>query len=151
MSPDSKLSHEVPLALETIDVDDDWDSSMGDNSRTTLCISSSDELNIRGPSTEEAHSSKYSFNPPMHGSAVRSNNPPIAPDGESTEWAKKKFSQGSSDYISNRNFPPSGQVRNQVAKFEAMENPPMIDLKSKIKSIKSRMRTKVGPLFFRAG
>ena len=149
MSPGSKLSHEVPLALETIDVDDDWDSSIpGDNSRTTLCISSSDELNIRSPSTEEAHASKYSFNPPMHGSAVRSNNPAIAPDGESTEWAKKKFSQGSSDYIYNRKFPPSGQVRDKVARFEAMENPPKIDLKSKIKC---RMRTKVRPLFFRAG
>jgi hypothetical protein len=146
MSPDSK----VPLALETIDVDDDWDSSIsGDNSRTTICISSPDELNIRSPSTEEAHSSKYSFNPPMHGSAIRSNNPPIAPDGESTEWAKKKFSQGSSDHISNRNFPPSGQVRDNVAKFEAMkEDPPKIDLKSKLKY---KMRTKVRPLFFRAG
>jgi len=145
MSPGSKSSHDVLLASETIDVDDSSHWEYGDNSHTNI-NSSPDELNIRSPS-EEAHSSKYQFNTPRHGSIVRNNNPPIVPDGKNTEWANKKFSQGSSNHISNRNPALSGQVREEVAKIEAkgrMGDPPKIDLKLKMKH---KMKYKVRPLF----
>lgn len=147
MSLGSKRSHEVLLAPEPIDVDDSWDSVMhGDNNHTNTTISSPDELNIRSPSTEGAHSSKYQFNTPRHDSTDRNNNPPIAPDGANTEWATKKFFQGSS-HILNGNPTSSGQVREKIAKIEAQTHIQKIDLTRKVK-LKSKMKSKVRPLFF---
>ncbi|KAF8798789.1 cysteine proteinase [Phlegmacium glaucopus] len=130
----SKRTHEVLLAPETIDVDDSspWDHD--DNSHTNI-NSSPDELNIRSPSTEEAHSSKYHFNTPGHGSRDRNNNPPIVPDGKNTEWANNKF---------------SGHVRGEVAKIEAgyhTENVPKIDLARK--QMKHKMKSKDRNFFSR--
>jgi len=91
MSSASKRSHES-LAPEAIDVDD-CSVILDDNSHTNFGNSSPDELNIRSPSTEGDYPSKYTFVTPSHGSTVRNNNPPIAPDGENTMWATKKYSQ----------------------------------------------------------
>lgn len=138
----SKLSHQIPLAPEPIDVDDGCD----DNSHTSI-VSSADELNIRSASIGEAHSSKYQFNTASHDSIFRNNNPPIVPDGENTEWAKTQFSHDGSDY----NPAPSGQVREKIAKIEAktrMEDPPRIDLAVKVKA-KHKMKSKDNSLFRR--
>jgi hypothetical protein len=136
MSPGSNRSHESLIALpETIDVDD-YSVKLDDNSHTNSGNSSPDELNIRSLSTEGAFPSKYTFDTPSHGSAVRNNNPPIAPDGENTEWAKKKYSH----------------VGEEVAKIEAKtrmgDQPNKIDLRTTLKT-KNKMKPKVCPLSHR--
>lgn len=129
MSPASNRSHESLIAPEPIDVDD--------NSHTNSRNSSPDELNIL--STEGAFRSKYTFGTPSYDFTVRNNNPPIAPDGENTVWAKKKYYHH--------------QVKEEVAKIEAktrMEHQPnRIDLRKRLKT-KEKMKTKVCPLSHRA-
>lgn len=129
MSPGSNRNHESLIAPETIDVDDN-SVILDDNSHTNSGNSSPDELNIRSLSTEGTFPSKYAFH---SRSTVRNDNLPIAPDGENTEWAKKKF-----------------QVREQVAKFEAKtrmgDQPNKIDLRTTLKT-KNKMKTKVCLLF----
>lgn len=145
MNSGSKRNHEISIA-EAIDVDD-YIIMPGDNSHTSIGTSSPDELNIRSPSAEEAnHPSKYRFDTPSHGFTAQNNNPPIAPDGENTEWAKKTFFQG---------LTLSGQVRDEIAKIEAKtrvgNQPKAIDLKAQLKlrdKTKDRMKRKVCPLFF---
>ena len=136
MSPGSNHSHESLIAPETIDVDD-YSVMLDDNSHTKSGNSSPDELNIRSLSSEGAFPSKYEFHKHSHGSTVRNDIPPIAPDGENTEWAKKKF-----------------QVREEVAKIEAKtrmgDQPNKIDLRTTLKT-KNKMKTKVCPLSHRAG
>lgn len=136
MSPGSNRSHKGLIAPETIDVDD-YSVMLDDNSHMNSGNSSPDELNIRSLSTEGAFSSKYTFDTPSHGSTVRNYNPPIAPDGENTEWAKKRF-----------------QVREEVAKIEAKtrmgDQPNKIDLREALKT-KNKMKPKVCPLSHRAG
>ena len=145
MNSGSKRTHEIPIA-EPIDVDD-YIIMPGDNSHTSIGTSSPDELNIRSPSAEGAnYPSKYRFDTPSHGSTARNNNPPIAPDGENTEWAKKTFSQG---------FAQPSQVKEEIAKIEAKirvgNQPKAVDLKAQLKlrdKKKDRMKRKVCPLFF---
>lgn len=145
MSLGSKRDHEIPTTTETIDDDDNF-VMLNDNNHTNIRISSPDELNIRSPFTGEAnHPSTYQFDAPNHGSTVRNNNLSIVPDGESTEWAKKTYPQGSSNH-SMGNPASSGQVRGEVAKIEAK-----IDLKDKLLKSKSKMKTKVRPPLLRAG
>lgn len=144
----SKRNHEIPLAPETIDVDDNsvLDSiTPRDNNHTSIGNSSPDELNMLSPSAEGVHSSKYPFNISSHHPAVRNSNPRIVADGENTEWANKAFSQDSSDCIPNRN---TGQVREQVERFEAQSR--KIDFNDFIYKSKNRMKP-VRPLSFRAG
>lgn len=135
MSPGSNHSHESLIATETIDVDNSV--VLDDNSHTNSGNSSPDELNIRSLPTEGAFSSKYTFGTPSHGFTVRNSNPPIAPDGENTEWAKKKYS-----------------VRDKVAKIEAktqMEDQPnRIDLRTALKT-KNKMKPRVCYLSHQAG
>ena len=137
MSPGSNRSHENLFTPETIDVDD-YSVMFDNNSHTNSGNSSPDELNIRSLSTEGAFPSKFAFDTPSHGSTVLNNNPPIAPDGENTEWAKKKYSQ----------------VGEKVAKIEANilveDQPNRIDLRTTLKT-KDKMKTKVCPLSHRAG
>jgi hypothetical protein len=139
MNPGSKRSHESLIAPETIDVDD-YPVMLDDNSHTSIGNSSPDELNIRSPSTEGVFPSTYTFDTPSHGSTVWNNNPPIAPDGENTEWAKEKYSRI--------------KVRQAVATIEAKthteDQPNKIDLRTTIKT-KNKMKTKVCPLSHRAG
>lgn len=133
MSPGSNHSHESLIATETIDVDNSV--VLDDNSHTNSGNSSPDELNIRSLPTEGAFSSKYTFGTPSHGFTVRNSNPPIAPDGENTEWAKKQY-----------------LVKERVANIEAtlMEDQPRkIDLRTRVKT-KEKMKTKVCPLSHRA-
>jgi hypothetical protein len=138
MSPGSNHGYESLIAPETIDVDD-FSVMPDNNNKTNSGNSSPDELNILSPSTEGAFPSKYGFGTPSHGSSVRNNNPPIAPDGENTEWAKKRYSQV--------------QVKEKVAKIEAKtrteDQPNRIDLRTTIKT-KDRMKTKVCLLSHRA-
>ena len=132
----SSGGHEIPIDV------DEYCVMPGDNGHDD---SSPDELNIRSTSIEGADCpSKYPFNAPIHGSTVRNNYPLLVPDGENTEWAKKNFSQGSSNHI---NSAPSGQVRGEIAKIEARmgDQRNMIDLKEKLKP---KMKTKVCPFFF---
>lgn len=143
----------ILLPPETIDVDDInvCDPAIPDDN---TYMNSSDELNIRSPSAEEAHMSKYPFKATRHGSDVRHHNPSIVPDGESTEWLKRTIFQGSNDRNLTRKS-PSGQVKEKVAKIEArnyMEGPPpKIDLAEKVKTtkMKNKMKNKVRPLLFR--
>jgi hypothetical protein len=90
MSPGSSHIHKTP---DIIDVDDY--SVILDDNRHTNCDNfySPDELNILSLSTEGAFPSKYAFDIPGHCPAVRNINPPIVPDGENSEWEKKKYSQ----------------------------------------------------------
>jgi hypothetical protein len=118
--PGFNRSHESLIA---IDVDD--------NSHMISGNSSPDELNIR--STEGAFPSKYTSDTPSHGSTVRNNNPPIAPDGKNTEWANKEFLQ-------------VGRVKGVVAKIEAGDQPNKIDLRTVNLKNKNKMKTKVCPL-----
>ena len=135
MSPGSNRSHESLIAPETIDVDD-YSVMLDDNDHTNSGNSSPDELNIRSLSTEGAFPSKYTFDTPSHGSTFPNNNPLIAPDGENTEWAKKKYSH----------------VGQEVAKIEAKtrmgDQPNKIDLRTKTRN---KMKPKVCPLSYRAG
>ena len=128
MSPGSNRSHESLIAPETIDVDDISHANSGN--------SSPDELNIRSLSTEGAFLSRFGFDAPSHGSTVRNNNPHIVPDGENTEWAKKKYSH----------------VGERVAKIEAKsrmaDQSNMMDLRTKTKN---KMKPKVCPPSHRAG
>ena len=139
MSPASNHSYKSLITPETIDVDD-CSVMLDNNSKTNSGKSSPDELNTLSPYTEGALPSKYVFDTPRHGSSVRNNIPRIVPDGKSTEWANKTFSQVS-------------QVKEKVAKIEAKtrpeDQPNRIDLRT-IKT-KDRMKTKVCPLSYRAG
>jgi hypothetical protein len=130
--------HEIPIDV------DEYCVMPADNDHTSLDNSSPDELNIRSSSIGGAdYPSKYPFNTPSHGSTVRNDYPPLVPDGENTEWAKKNFSQGSSNHIHSVLL---GQVRGKVAKIEACIGAQrnMIDLREKLKL---RMKTKVCPFF----
>jgi hypothetical protein len=136
MSPGSNRSHESLIAPETIDVEE-YSVMLDDNSHTNSGNSSPDELNILSLSTEGAFPSKYPFGTSSHGSTVRNNNPPIAPDGENTKWATKKY-----------------QVKEQIAIIEAKtvmpveDQPNRIDLRTRIKD---KMKSKVCLLCHRAG
>jgi hypothetical protein len=135
MSPGSNR-HESLIAPETIDVEE-CSVMLDDNSHTNSGNSSPDELNILSLSTEGTFSSKYAFGTSSHGSTVWNNNPPIAPDGENTKWAKNKYN-----------------VKEKVANFEAKnrteDQPNRIDLRTRLRT-KEKMKTKVCLLSHRAG
>ena len=136
MSPGSNLSHESLFTPEPIDVDN-YPIMLDNNSHTNSGNSSPDELNIRSLSTEGGFPSKYTFDTPSHSSTVRNNNPPIAPDGKNTEWAKKRF--------------PGVKEKVAVIEAKTQVEPNRIDLRMTVMRTKNKMKTKVCPLSHRAG
>lgn len=130
----SLASNHSFIAPETIDVDDYFVILDGNgHTNPDFGNSSPDELNIRSQSIEGAFPSEEAFHTPGLSSIVWNNNPPIAPDGENIEWAKK-----------------DSQVKEKVAKIEAktrMEDEPNgIDLRTTLKT-KDKMKIKVCPIF----